>query len=180
MQFNVAQLLKEPVGSVRRYAIEEDIQALVSELHMNAPLAGKVQFLHTPEGVLVTGRLRTGFVTDCARCLTPVQQRIEFELEEEFIATVEVLTGAPIAVDPDEDPALLIDAQHILDLTEVVRQELWLSQGLAPLCRPDCRGLCPTCGQDLNTGPCSCHDDEVDTRWAALRSLLHNEDKEVS
>lgn len=177
MQFNVAQLLKEPIGSVRRYEIQEDIQALAAELAMLAPLTGKVQFLHTPDGVLVTGRLTTAFVTECARCLAPVRQAIDCELEEEFKATVEVLTGAPIAVDPDEDPALLIDAQHILDLAEVVRQELWLSQDQAPLCRPDCRGLCPTCGQDLNSGPCNCAADEVDTRWAVLRHLLENEDK---
>jgi uncharacterized protein len=176
VQFNVAQLLKEPIGSVRRYSIEEDIQALAQELQMTAPLAGKVQFLHTPDGVLVTGHLHTAFVTDCVRCLAPAQQQIEFDLEEEFKATVQVLTGAPIAVDPDEDPALLIDAQHILDLVEVVRQELWLSQDPAPLCRPDCRGLCPTCGKDLNTGPCDCADDEVDARWAALRHLNQNEE----
>ena len=177
MQFNVAQLLKEPIGSVRRYAIEDDIQVLASELRMAAPLTGKVQFLHTPDGVLVTGRLHTAFEPDCARCLAPVQQQLDFELEEEFKATVEVLTGAPIAVDPDEDPALLIDAQHILNLAEVIRQELWLSQDLAPLCRPDCRGLCPTCGKDLNTGPCDCADEEVDTRWAVLRHLMQNEEQ---
>ncbi len=176
MQFNVAQLLKEPIGSVRRYAIEEDIQALAVELSMHEPLTGHVQFLHTPDGVLVTGRLTTVFGTECARCLTPVQQTLDFELEEEFKATVEVLTGAPIAVDPDEDPALLIDAQHILDLAEVVRQELWLSQDLAPVCRPDCQGLCPSCGKDLNTGPCHCAVDEVDTRWAVLRHLLPTEE----
>lgn len=176
VQFNVAQLLKEPIGSVRRYDVHEDIQALAAELSTTTPLTGRVQFLHTPDGVLVTGRLATAFATDCARCLAPVQQQIEFELEDEFKATVEVLTGAPIVVDPEEDPALLIDAQHILNLGEIIRQELWLSQDLAPVCRPDCRGLCPTCGKDLNTGPCGCTVDEIDTRWTALKSLIQNED----
>ena len=176
VQFNVAQLLKEPIGSVRRYDVQEDIRALAAEFPTTTPLTGRVQFLHTPDGVLVTGRLATAFATDCARCLAPVQQQIEFELEDEFKATVEVLTGAPIVVDPEEDPALLIDAQHILNLGEIIRQELWLSQDLAPVCRPDCRGLCPTCGKDLNTGPCGCTVDEIDTRWTALKSLIQNED----
>ncbi|QLQ07637.1 MAG: hypothetical protein HZY76_17575 [Anaerolineae bacterium] len=60
-----------------------------------------MQFLHTPEGFSSPGVCGRGS-SPIVRCLTPVQQRIEFELEEEFIATVEVLTGAPIAVDPDE------------------------------------------------------------------------------
>jgi uncharacterized metal-binding protein YceD (DUF177 family) len=72
---------------------------------------------------------------------------------------------------PDDPDAFLIDEHHHLDLTEAVRQALVVEQPMAPLCRPDCAGLCPECGADLNAGPHSCAAEPEDSRWAALRAL---------
>jgi uncharacterized protein len=100
-----------------------------------------------------------------------VTAKVTVQVEDIFQPTVDVVRGTFIQVDED-DTALLINEQHILDLSEVLRQNLLLAVPMQPLCRPDCAGLCPTCGQDLNEGACECDSAGIDPRWADLGSLL--------
>lgn len=58
-----------------------------------------------------------------------------------------------------------------LDLTGMARETLLLAMADAPLCRPDCPGLCPQCGADLTTAPCGCQAQRTDERWAILDQL---------
>jgi uncharacterized protein len=76
---------------------------------------------------------------------------------------------------PDEDGRQL-DSDGNIDLEPVVRDEVVLDLPLAPLCRPECLGLCSVCGTDLNSDPCSGHTDESDHPLAALRQLLDPQD----
>jgi Predicted metal-binding, possibly nucleic acid-binding protein len=77
---------------------------------------------------------------------------LPIEIEEEFFPTIDLKTGLHIDWSDDEDAldAPRIDEKHILDLTDVVRQELLVGLPLHPLCRLDCRGICPECGADRN------------------------------
>jgi uncharacterized protein len=95
---------------------------------------------------------------------------VQVNVEEEFIATVDVRTGASLAR-PDDPEAFLITAQQQLDLEEAVRQAWALALPMQPLCRPDCKGLCARCGTDLNEGACTCSPEE-DDRWSLLKKLL--------
>lgn len=171
MQFNVAQLMKERTGAKRQYTIDEDIRGLDESLQVKAPLHGDVTFIRTGDGVLVTGQLDTSIEMDCARCLKAFDEPVTFKLEEEFFPTIDVLTGARIPQADGVEEATQIDAHHILDLTEVVRQAIMLAKPMQPVCREDCKGLCPRCGKDLNEGPCDCPPEEIDDRWAALEKL---------
>jgi uncharacterized protein len=126
--------------------------------------------MHTTDGVLVQGHLAAQVSIPCVRCLEPVLVSLDVELEETFAATIDLVTG--LAVQPEEeDRALWIDEHHILDLAEVLRQNVLIAIPPHVLCRNDCKGLCPTCGQNLNLGPCDCRP-EIDPRWAALAALL--------
>ena len=80
--------------------------------------------------------------------------------------------GPPILVDPDEEdePATEIDDHHMLSLGPVLWQNIMLALPARALCRPGCAGLCPSCGQNLNLGPCGCQP-EPDPRWAALDAV---------
>jgi uncharacterized protein len=60
----------------------------------------------------------------------------------------------------------------VLDLTEVVRQAIFLAIPMSPVCRADCAGLCPQCGQNLNEGQCHCVSEVVDPRLEVLKQLL--------
>jgi len=171
MRFNVAQLLKEPVGSARKYHVAEDIQGLDGELKLTHLIEGTIRLIHTTEGVLVSGQFYTEVGLTCSRCLESFSTAVDFTLEEEFRPTIDISTGAKLPPVDGEDEATLIDSQHIIDLLEVMRQDILLALPPRPLCKPDCAGLCSQCGQNLNEGPCTCEQPLGDPRWDALRTL---------
>jgi len=171
MRFNVAQLLKEPVGSRRKYHLAEDIQDLGGEVKLTHPIEGAIKLIHTTEGVLVSGQLHTEVELSCSRCLESFSIAVDFTLEEEFHPTINISTGAKLPSLDGEDEATLIDGQHIIDLLEVMRQDILLALPPRPLCKMNCAGLCSQCGQNLNEGPCTCEQPLGDPRWEALRTL---------
>lgn len=182
MQFNVAQLLKQPVGAKRVYEIDEPLGELDPDLVPVAPIRGQIKFVRTHDGVLVTGQLATVLEVNCNRCLEAFDLPVSIEMEEEFKSRIDLRTGAHLPVTDEEEAATLIDAHHIIDLQEVVRQDLLLALPLNPLCREACKGLCPICGANLNEGPCECEPEDVDPRWSGLSDLLEQmkEDEEGS
>jgi uncharacterized protein len=178
MQYNVAQLLKGPTGAERRYALREEIRNLDPDLEPIAPLVGSITLMRTSQGILATGKLRTILRLTCQRCLEPMTSEVELDLEEEFHPLVHFAEASLDKVPEEEhDEALLIDEHHVLDLSEVIRQGLWLSVPMEAICRPDCAGLCPHCGGNRNLGECLCDETEIDPRWAALQTLLSDQSK---
>jgi uncharacterized protein len=109
-------------------------------------------------GVTVSGTLRTTWAGTCRRCLGPAGGTVEVEVHELYQAH------------PTSEEAFAFDGEHI-DLEPMVRELILMELPLAPLCRDDCAGLCPTCGADRNAGPCGCVADDRDPRWAALDAL---------
>ncbi|MFC1944633.1 DUF177 domain-containing protein [Chloroflexota bacterium] len=149
MRINVAQLLKEPVGQLRIYAIDEDSPE-------GSPLQGEVKLLRTDRGVLASGRLETTVTNTCSRCLEAFKSQLSLEIEEEYFPVTSVLSGAPLALPEDAAGAFVIGEDHILDLGEAVRQQTLLAQPMKPVCKHDCDGLCQSCGRNLNYGHCHC------------------------
>ncbi|NIP26354.1 MAG: DUF177 domain-containing protein [Phycisphaerae bacterium] len=172
LQFNVAQFLKQPGPDARHYIIEQaTLAALSNEFTMPKPLNGQVKFVKTGKNILVTGTFETELILPCTRCLTDTRVSISFEIEETFIPTVDIVTGTKLTPSPEADEATFITEQHILDLTEVIRQEIYISTPTQVLCQPDCLGLCPHCGANRNLEPCYCEADQIDIRWADLLAL---------
>ncbi|MEZ4768748.1 MAG: DUF177 domain-containing protein [Caldilineales bacterium] len=174
-EFNVAQLLKEPIGGRRSYLVEIPPDFQEQELRQSDPLTGTVEMLRTNSGVLLEAVLEGSVTVECSRCLRDVRCPVTVEIVEEFQPTVDVVRGTFVAVE-EEDAALLINEHHVLDIGEVVRQALLLEVPLQALCREDCAGLCPTCGEDLNLGPCGCPQETIDPRWEALAALRLDEE----
>lgn len=168
MLFNVSGMIQEGIGATRQYDIEGALKAPGGEPE---PVHGHVKLLRTKSGVLVTAHLNLSEPEVCSRCLKPLMEEVSIDFEEEFQATLDVQTGKPLDERPDQD-AFLIDSNHILDLTEAVRQYREASLEMQPLCRPDCKGLCPRCGRDLNEGECDCDSTVMDSRLAGLAALL--------
>jgi len=109
-------------------------------------------------GVLVRGSVETEATHSCHRCLTEWTEPIEVEISE--------LLGL------DEDPDGYPLDGDVADLETPIRDAVLLAIPLSPTCRPDCRGICATCGGDLNTGSCPGHDEELDSPFASLRELF--------
>jgi uncharacterized protein len=163
MQINVAQLLKEPVGAVRTYETDETTGE-------GLPVKGTVTLLRTSRSILVTGSLETATKGECSRCLEKYDYPLRIDIEEEYFLTRDPVSGAVLPA-PTEAGAFLIDENHILDLSEAVRQYTIMALPMKPVCREDCAGLCPQCGRNLNRGSCDCAPDGIDSRWAPLLAL---------
>lgn len=160
MQFNVSLLLREPVGSTRHFVLDP-----------NPPLqTGSADLLRTPDGVLVRCQATVLLTAQCSRCLAPYTYTETIAFEEVFVQQVDPATGSRLEVEPEPD-AFVVDETHTIDITEAVRQYSEVAAAMQPLCRPDCPGLCPECGQDLSIGRCACDRTPVDGRWAALAAL---------
>ncbi len=173
MRFNVAQLLKEQTGGMRQQGLREDVSQLDADIVPVSALVGRVQLIRTVDGILATGTLQTSVELVCSRCLEAFSMPIKFLLEEEFHPTLDIVTGASLPRPDDDEMATQIDAHHILDLTEVVRQDILLAIPPNPICRSSCAGLCSICGQNWNEGPCDCEHDEGDPRLQVLQQLLN-------
>ncbi len=124
-------------------------------------VAGRLQAAG-PERFYWQGSLHTVVAGECRRCLTPVPVAVGAEVGALFTQEA----------DAADDP----DAYHLgrdatrIDVTPAVREEVILAVPRYVLCREDCRGLCPRCGQNLNAGPCGCPP-ATDPRWQALAAL---------
>jgi len=172
LRFNVAQLLKERTEASRKFKIESALVPVDDlGLTLKSPLTGTVRMVKVGADVLVTGTLDATLEIPCTRCLTPVDVPVSIEIEETFVPVADIATGMHLTLPEDADATTLIDEGHLLDLTEVVRQELYVSQPTQVLCREGCRGLCSQCGQNLNISTCDCETPITDSRWAALLSL---------
>ena len=169
MQYNVAQLLKEPMGATRSYQVQEEFPG--PERIADA-VRGPLNLVRIHHGVLVRARLDARSSLTCGRCLDRFTRASALFIEEEFFPTVDLHTGRKLPPPAEGEEALLIDAGHTLDLTEVLRQYLLTDAPMKPLCRLGCPGLCPVCGINLNRESCGCNADRVDPRWGALAGRL--------
>lgn len=125
--------------------------------------------------VLVRGTIRTRLEGECRRCLGRVELPVLLQPTLVFMPRGGELQEEDEELEEDDGLRLYDEHAMAIDLDEVVREELILNVPAWPLCRPDCRGLCPQCGLDLNETSCTCTREETDSRWAALRALK-NED----
>ncbi len=102
------------------------------------------------------------FKTECARCLDSISVHHSFEISEIFSKTELVDT---------EDDVTVLESNNI-DLCEIVDKAFVGSIPINFLCNSECKGLCPTCGINLNNESCFCTDDNTDPRLAALKQFL--------
>jgi uncharacterized protein len=166
VQFNVATLLQEPVGSTRELTVEGE--ASVPSHGYVTQVTGKVRLMRTQRGVLVRAQLAVQPTLECARCLDPFSLPLDLRIDEEFVPERDPLTGEAVEADPDE---FRIDERNHLDLSEAVRQYEQAALPIQPVCRDTCAGLCPVCGQNRNLRPCDCVEPEAQPAWSSLSSL---------
>jgi uncharacterized protein len=168
--WNVAGLLGEAAGAERTHDIEAATIDLGEDLRLAGPIAGRVHLARTNRGILVDARLRAALALECSRCLREIAVPVSVEVQEEYLPSIDLDTGRPLPVDDEPDVLRLTD-HHELDLETPVREAIQLAEPIAPLCRPDCPGLCIVCGGRLDEGVHDHPDDDVDPRLEALRGF---------
>ncbi len=173
---SIRELGRRP-GAMRTYAgvvpAPEDGMGLPTiGVPAGAPVALDLRLESAAEGVYVSGTAHAPLAGECARCLDPLTDEITVTLGELFAYPDSVTDET---TDEDELPRVVGVAADHVDVEQTVRDALVLDLPLAPLCRPDCRGLCAECGEKwADLAPDHGHE-TLDPRWAALRERLPTE-----
>ena len=129
----------------------------------NVDVRLRATFAGTGE-IVARGEVRGTLLQECRRCLEPVETDFAQELTLVFVS------DEPEG-DEESGAYAFESTGSELEMGEAVREELILAVNPYVVCKPDCAGLCPRCGANLEEGPCGCVEDEVDPRWEALREL---------
>lgn len=166
---NVLNALKNP-GQEYLFKADaeiEEMEVLGDPVHFT-DVAIEGTIVGTGETVGMRAAVSATVTTRCARCLEKVVRPISAEIDAEF-------TRQP---DP-EDPDQYVFETSSIDMTDAAKDALLLELPMRYFCKEDCKGLCPKCGINLNTGNCSCdQEDDIMNPFAALRSIVQN-NKEV-
>jgi uncharacterized protein len=170
LSYNVAGLLAQPPGTSRTFGIAGVMLDLGPDLSQADPVEGAVRVARTNRGVLVSGRLTTSLEASCSRCLKEIEVPVAVVLEEEVLPSIDLASGLPLDTSAEPDVPRL-SSHHELDLEPLVREAVQLAEPIAPLCRDDCAGLCPVCGEELATGAHEHEEAPIDPRLEALRAF---------
>lgn len=174
---NVAGLLQAPPGTGRELRLRDHYVSLGPDVELAGPLDADLALQRTNRGILLHGTVRAPLRRTCARCTDPFVDEVAVTLDEEFLPSVDLASGAPIARAAGEsDSTNRINDHHEIELDAIFHDELSLTEPIHPLCRPDCPGLCPECGARLDTGTHDHGGDGIDPRLAALAVLLEDDD----
>jgi uncharacterized metal-binding protein YceD (DUF177 family) len=128
----------------------------------SAPVQLHLRLESVMEGVLVSGEVTVPLVGSCARCLEPIEDSLDLDVQELF-----AYEGSTTEATSEEDEVRRVEGDF-LDLQPLVRDAVVLSLPLAPVCPEDCAGLCVDCGERLDDLPADHSHEVLDPRWAAL------------
>jgi uncharacterized protein len=176
MQIWLDQVREEPFNwdetrSVPLEALERP------ELLALGPVSWRGRVVFAEPGFFLRGRLDYEQTLSCNRCLKPIVEQAGGDVE--LLILVEPGAEAEGERELEEgDLGVLTVREERLETDPILLEQIQLNIPMKPLCQPDCKGLCSTCGADLNLGPCTCEDRSVDPRWAGLAALKSRLDGE--
>lgn len=133
----------------------------------DGPLAWQADITNTGDAFLVAGTVEGAAKTACARCLEDVPFDIVGEIEGYFLIGGE---DAEAPEDMDDDEFDVLPDNNEIDMLPLIQAAVLLELPLIPLCDDDCRGICPTCGANLNDEPCSCDKQAEDDAFADAKN----------
>ncbi|NLI71000.1 MAG: DUF177 domain-containing protein [Firmicutes bacterium] len=125
--------------------------------------------------VYISGTMEAIYQAECSCCLEPFEKRMKSSFQEEL--SLHLSGGEREASMEDLEESLPVKG-GLIDLGEYFRQLFELSRGLNDLCREDCLGICPVCGENRNKIRCKCEKENVDPRFSILQDLKDKLDKE--
>jgi uncharacterized protein len=158
---SVHDLINKP-GTMREKQVDVVIDEPMANYAIGIPAGSTIEidarFESVHEGILVTGDAFATASGECSRCLDPIDSAVEVEFQELF------------AYSGTSEDDFVVENESI-DLDQVIRDAVVLSLPFQPVCSSGCKGLCVTCGANLNDDPQHAHEAPVDPRWNALTNL---------
>lgn len=165
-RLNVGFIVAEQIGYVREFPVE------FPELHLQEleleDVTGSIKINRTAQGLLTQVSLHATTTVECMRCLDPVVLELSPEFTELYAFNKNSVT----------DSGLILPDTGQIDLGPLVREYMLLEIPIKPLCKPDCKGLCPVCGENQNDHECHHEEEFVDPRLSILRKLLDSDQDE--
>ncbi len=162
---NVGFVAHQAIGYSREFPFDAPEITLPPDLKL-FNLSGVVKATRTAQGLLLQGKFSAQTQAECVRCLDEIRQTLTIEFIELYAFNRNSVT----------ESGLLLPENGKIDLTPIIREEMILAIPINPLCKTDCKGLCPICGENLNQTLCN-HDVEViDPRMDALKAMLDQSD----
>jgi len=168
LRLDVSYLVKGSPGTYKDFEFNFPQLSFSPDLTL-VNIQGKIVVSVTEDGVVAEGKITALTQLSCSRCLEDYWQPITIEFTEIF-------TSHPLE---DQDEVLgeqLLPADGSIDLSPIIRDYASLDIPIRQLCSPDCKGLCPVCGTDLNKKDCGHKPEHIDPRMAALQELLKKPD----
>ncbi|MCX6826767.1 MAG: DUF177 domain-containing protein [candidate division Zixibacteria bacterium] len=140
----------------------------IDGISFREPMALKVSIQKIKDDYYCHGSVMVPVEKECSRCLNI----FDSELSGDFSFIIRTADAQPAVSDNEGEIFYVKFNEPIVELDEIIRQALILSLPLKPLCDQDCKGLCPSCGINLNEETCDCRHKEMDERWEGLKDLF--------
>jgi uncharacterized protein len=161
LRLNVGFIAHQPVGYSREFVFEYSELRFSQDFSLTE-FALTVEFSRNYQGLLAQANFQATTELECVRCLTTIQQRLQASFTELFAFSARTAT----------ESGLIVPEDGRIDLGPLVREYLILDIPISPICKTDCKGLCPVCGENRNITECKHELDEIDPRLANLKSFL--------
>ena len=161
LRLNVGFLIYQSIGVSRDFGFDFPELILEGDTHLKEFL-GTVRISRTPQGLLVQADFQGRLELECARCLEPYEQDLQWSFTELYAFDRRSVT----------DSGLILPEDGHIDLEPLMRDYALIEVPINPLCKPDCRGLCPECGENLNQIDCGHRPLDSVSPFSALKSFL--------
>lgn len=150
LRINVGFIIHQTVGYSRDFPLESASLHFAPDLDL-IDISGIARVTRTAQGLLLQVRMHATTMAECGRCLTNFQQSLEIDSTDLY-----AFTQASAS-----ESGLIVPETGKIDLEPIIREEMFLALPINPICKPDCRGLCPICGESLNEHPDHNHEVEA-------------------
>jgi len=160
-RINVGFIVHQEVGYKREFSFEFEQIQITDDLDLRL-FEGVSSIGRTPQGLIVQARFSAKITLECVRCLNEFSQKINWMFTELYAFNEKNVS---------ESGLILPEDAHI-DLEPLIREYALLEIPIKPICRPDCKGLCAVCGEDLNKNDCGHSEAIQDSPFSVLKDLL--------
>jgi uncharacterized protein len=163
------------VGKHIHYDLKEECFE-AEDVKCMEPIKGGIDFTNTGQLIVVRGSFSTKVELDCSRCLEKLTVPVNVKIEEQFpVRSIQTMMAGYQEEELEEEEEEPLFQNNIFDLSEYIRQAILVESPIRPLCDDACKGLCQTCGKNLNEGPCDCPIDIKSSPFSALADMLDDE-----
>lgn len=179
MKLDLGEVLSHP-GKRTEYIVDEPpLVDRDSGLKCVSPVKGKLTFTNSGSLLIVRGYADTAIELECSRCVGSFVRDVHVDIDEQF-----QMPGHEFVAPGEEEEDLFLDdesnpilSENIFDLTELLRQAILVEVPISTVCSDECKGLCATCGRNLNEESCKCPPPTMESAFSVLAGMLETKEK---